>query len=244
MALAADAELVAWSERSSRTCAGAARRLAPVRLHVKLDTGHGAARHARRAPGAGGRRAGARGVAGARAGGRDDALRDRRRRPRVHGSASSTRSSRSSPSSAALAGHRRARRQQRRDAARAAQPLRPGPLRDRDLRLRSDERGSRRARARARARAALIRRGGQARARRATAPATAGGSSPSARPGSRPLPIGYADGIRRALTNNCDVLIGGRRYPLVGTVSMDNITVDLGPEPAPASRRRGDDHRP
>ena len=35
---------------------------------------------------------------------------------------------------------------------------------------------------------------------------------------------------RRALTNDCDVLIGGRRYPLVGTVSMDNITVDLGPE--------------
>lgn len=45
------------------------------------------------------------------------------------------------------------------------------------------------------------------------------------------LPIGYADGIRRAYTNNCDVLIGGRRYPLVGTVSMDNITVDLGPTP-------------
>jgi alanine racemase len=44
------------------------------------------------------------------------------------------------------------------------------------------------------------------------------------------LPIGYGDGIRRALSNNCDVLIGGRRYPLVGTVSMDNITVDLGPE--------------
>jgi alanine racemase len=42
------------------------------------------------------------------------------------------------------------------------------------------------------------------------------------------LPIGYADGIRRGLSNNCDVLIGGRRYPLVGTVSMDNITVDLG----------------
>jgi alanine racemase len=43
------------------------------------------------------------------------------------------------------------------------------------------------------------------------------------------LPIGYGDGIRRGLSNNCDVLIGGRRYPLVGTVSMDNITVDLGP---------------
>jgi alanine racemase len=42
------------------------------------------------------------------------------------------------------------------------------------------------------------------------------------------IPIGYGDGVRRALTNNCDVLIGGRRYPLVGTVSMDNITVDVG----------------
>jgi alanine racemase len=44
------------------------------------------------------------------------------------------------------------------------------------------------------------------------------------------MPIGYADGVRRGLTNNCDVLIEGRRYPLVGTVSMDNITADLGPE--------------
>ena len=44
------------------------------------------------------------------------------------------------------------------------------------------------------------------------------------------LPIGYGDGVRRALTNNADVLVRGRRYPLVGTVSMDNITIDLGPE--------------
>ena len=44
------------------------------------------------------------------------------------------------------------------------------------------------------------------------------------------LPIGYADGIRRAYTNNCEVIVGGHRYPLVGTVSMDNITIDLGPE--------------
>ncbi|NLT06731.1 MAG: alanine racemase [Solirubrobacterales bacterium] len=43
------------------------------------------------------------------------------------------------------------------------------------------------------------------------------------------LPIGYGDGWRRALTNDCDVLIGGRRHPLVGTVSMDNVTVDVGP---------------
>jgi alanine racemase len=44
------------------------------------------------------------------------------------------------------------------------------------------------------------------------------------------IPIGYGDGVRRGLTNNADVLIGGRRFPLVGTVSMDNVTVDLGPD--------------
>lgn len=48
------------------------------------------------------------------------------------------------------------------------------------------------------------------------------------------VPIGYGDGVRRGLTNNADVLVGGRRRPLVGTVSMDNITVDLGPEAAGA----------
>ncbi len=44
------------------------------------------------------------------------------------------------------------------------------------------------------------------------------------------LPLGYGDGVRRGLSNDAEVLIGGRRYPLVGTVSMDNVTVDLGPE--------------
>jgi alanine racemase len=44
------------------------------------------------------------------------------------------------------------------------------------------------------------------------------------------VPIGYGDGWRRQLTNNCDVLVGGRRFPLVGTVSMDNVTLDLGPD--------------
>ncbi len=43
------------------------------------------------------------------------------------------------------------------------------------------------------------------------------------------LPVGYGDGWRRGLTNNCDVLIGGARRPLVGTISMDSVTVDLGP---------------
>ena len=42
------------------------------------------------------------------------------------------------------------------------------------------------------------------------------------------VPIGYADGIRRAFSGNCEVLLRGRRYPLVGAVSMDNITLDLG----------------
>jgi alanine racemase len=42
------------------------------------------------------------------------------------------------------------------------------------------------------------------------------------------LPIGYGDGWRRGLSNNADVLVAGRRYPLVGTVSMDNVTIDLG----------------
>ena len=45
------------------------------------------------------------------------------------------------------------------------------------------------------------------------------------------MPLGYGDGFRRAFSNNCEVLIGGRRYPLVGTVSMDNITVEVsGPD--------------
>ena len=47
------------------------------------------------------------------------------------------------------------------------------------------------------------------------------------------VPIGYGDGVRRALTNDCDLLVAGRRVPLAGTVSMDNVTVDLGAEPPP-----------
>jgi len=44
------------------------------------------------------------------------------------------------------------------------------------------------------------------------------------------LPLGYGDGVRRGLSNNAEVLIRGRRHPLVGTISMDNVTVDLGPD--------------
>jgi alanine racemase len=45
------------------------------------------------------------------------------------------------------------------------------------------------------------------------------------------IPVGYGDGVRRGLTDRAEVLVGGRRVPLAGTVSMDNITVDLGDEP-------------
>ncbi len=44
------------------------------------------------------------------------------------------------------------------------------------------------------------------------------------------LPIGYGDGWRRALSGNAEALIAGQRRALVGTVSMDSVTVDLGPE--------------
>jgi alanine racemase len=46
------------------------------------------------------------------------------------------------------------------------------------------------------------------------------------------LPLGYGDGVRRALSNNAEVLVRGRRRPFVGTVSMDNVTIDLGPDTA------------
>ncbi|MBN2600843.1 MAG: alanine racemase [Candidatus Marinimicrobia bacterium] len=45
------------------------------------------------------------------------------------------------------------------------------------------------------------------------------------------LPIGYADGVHRAMTNNADVMINGKLYPLVGTVTMDQIMVDVGDDP-------------
>lgn len=48
------------------------------------------------------------------------------------------------------------------------------------------------------------------------------------------VPIGYGDGIFRALGGNCDVLIRARRYPVVGAMSMDNITVEVGGQEAVA----------
>lgn len=45
------------------------------------------------------------------------------------------------------------------------------------------------------------------------------------------IPLGYADGIPRALSGRFDVAIGGRRYPAVGRVCMDQFLVDLGEGP-------------
>jgi alanine racemase len=42
------------------------------------------------------------------------------------------------------------------------------------------------------------------------------------------VPIGYGDGWRRGLSNNAEVVINGQRHPVVGTISMDNLTVDVG----------------
>lgn len=49
--------------------------------------------------------------------------------------------------------------------------------------------------------------------------------------------IGYADGISRRLTNRANALINGRRYPIVGTICMDQLMIDVG---ARANCRVGD----
>jgi alanine racemase len=44
------------------------------------------------------------------------------------------------------------------------------------------------------------------------------------------VPIGYADGVTRALSSTGgEVLVRGRRCPIAGTVTMDQILVDCGP---------------
>ena len=45
------------------------------------------------------------------------------------------------------------------------------------------------------------------------------------------LPLGYADGLPRAASGRAEVLLRGRRRPVVGRVSMDQVVVDVGDEP-------------
>lgn len=42
------------------------------------------------------------------------------------------------------------------------------------------------------------------------------------------ITVGYADGYFRTLTNRTSVLIRGKKYPVAGTVCMDQIMVDVG----------------
>lgn len=41
------------------------------------------------------------------------------------------------------------------------------------------------------------------------------------------IPIGYSDGYNRSFSNRMQVLIGGKRFPLVGKVTMNTIMVDV-----------------
>jgi alanine racemase len=53
------------------------------------------------------------------------------------------------------------------------------------------------------------------------------------------VPLGYADGVTRSLSaTGGEVLVGGHRRPIAGTVTMDQILVDCGPG---AHVRRGDE---
>jgi alanine racemase len=53
------------------------------------------------------------------------------------------------------------------------------------------------------------------------------------------VPAGYADGVPRHLSGRGQVVIGGKRCPLAGRVSMDLTTVDVTDLPSPP--RRGDE---
>ncbi len=41
------------------------------------------------------------------------------------------------------------------------------------------------------------------------------------------IPVGYGDGYYRTLSNKADVLINGKRCPIVGTICMDQMMVDV-----------------
>ena len=41
------------------------------------------------------------------------------------------------------------------------------------------------------------------------------------------IPVGYADGLKRALSNKGEVVIRGKRVPIIGTVCMDSFMVDV-----------------
>lgn len=65
------------------------------------------------------------------------------------------------------------------------------------------------------------------------------------------IPLGYADGVTRALgAKGGEVLLGGRRHPIAGTVTMDQLMVDCGDHPVEVGDevvlfgRQGSEHLP
>lgn len=42
------------------------------------------------------------------------------------------------------------------------------------------------------------------------------------------VPLGYADGVPRHASGRAEVLVGGRRHPIVGRIAMDQFLVDVG----------------
>src|SRR5262249_6195454 len=42
------------------------------------------------------------------------------------------------------------------------------------------------------------------------------------------LPVGYGDGYMRAMSGRAEVIVRGRRIPIVGRICMDQIMADLG----------------
>jgi alanine racemase len=42
------------------------------------------------------------------------------------------------------------------------------------------------------------------------------------------VPVGYGDGYQRAMSGSAEVLVGGRRFPVVGRICMDQLMVDIG----------------
>ena len=46
------------------------------------------------------------------------------------------------------------------------------------------------------------------------------------------IPLGYGDGLRRILSNKAQILMKGKRYPIVGTICMDQFMVDIGQDSA------------
>lgn len=44
------------------------------------------------------------------------------------------------------------------------------------------------------------------------------------------IPIGYGDGLLRALSGRGQVMVRGQKYPMVGNVCMDQLMVNIGPD--------------